>query len=289
MNHGGAKSAAKCAAPVTTGRIEVARTARFCQVGRLSAGTSQIWFACHGYRQLAERFAGRFAAACTEGAVVVAPEALSRFYVDQAPGVHGKESRVGASWMTHSGREAEIRDYVAYLDALAGRILAAAGPVPAAAPETAGTPPAGGRGAARPKVVALGFSQGGHTAARWAAYGSTAVDELVLWGSHLPAERGVAGRLAGLGVTSVFGDGDPAASAAAGREDERRLAAAGGALTRLSFRGGHQIDAGVVLALARAFSGGSFPLGGASPQTGAGRAPGSAQNSPTKAISGSST
>ncbi len=263
---GGAKMGAGAAPPVSEGRIEVLRTARFFQLGALSAETSQVWFVCHGYRQLAGRFVRRFAAACAKGAVVVAPEALSRFYVDPAPGAHGTASRVGASWMTRSDREAEIRDYVAYLDALASRVLAGqvlagagarAGAVGAAprvrgrAPEAAG----GGSGAKRPQVVALGFSQGGHTAARWAAHGSTAVDELVLWGSHLPPERGIAARLAGVGVTTVFGDQDPEASATEEEQDGRRLAAAGIAPVRRSFRGGHQIDDGVVRRLARAFAG----------------------------------
>lgn len=273
------------------GRIEVVRTARFCQLGRLSAQTSQVWFACHGYRQLAGRFIGRFTAAFEEGAVVVAPEALSRFYIDPSSGAHGPEARVGASWMTRLDRDAEIRDCVGYLDALAGRILTEAGAGLAGAlrreAEPASKSAASGCGAFRPKVIALGFSQGGHAAARWAAHGRTAVDELVLWGSHLPPEKGIAQRLAGLGVTTVFGDRDPVASAAADEEQRRRLAAAGIAQTRHSFQGRHEIDGETVRTLARTFRA-TFPLESGAPATGAAvRRPG--QNSPTKAISGSST
>ena len=225
---------------MTQGHIRVRRSARYFALGNLTAATTQVWFACHGYRQSADRFVRRFASAAAEGAFVVAPEALSRFYVDPAPGAHGEASRVGASWMTRVDREAEIRDYVAYLDALAGRALA--------------DWPSGGPRAARPKIVALGFSQGGHAAARWAALGDTPVDVLVLCGSHLPPEAGIARRLAGTAMVSVFGDRDPAAGAQAEREDDRRCAAAGVVVRRRVFSGGHEIDPGVVRDLARSFA-----------------------------------
>lgn len=225
---------------MTQGRIRVLRSARYFALGSLAAETMQVWFVCHGYRQSADRFLRRFASAAAEGAFVVAPEALSRFYVDPASGAHGGDARVGASWMTRVDREAEIRDYVAYLDALAEQALA----------DWRGAAP----GAARPKIVALGFSQGGHAAARWAALGDTPVDAVVLWGSRLPPEAGIARRLAGSAVVSVFGDRDPASGAQADREEDRRFAAAGVAWRRRVFSGGHQIDPDVVRDLARSFA-----------------------------------
>lgn len=134
---------------------------------------------------------------------------------------------------------------MAYLDALAGQALAghALADRPSVAP-----------GAARAKIVALGFSQGGHAAARWAALGDTPVDAVVLWGSRLPPDAGIARRLAGSAVVSVFGDRDPAAGAQADREEDRRFAAAGVACRRRVFSGGHQIDADVVRDLARSFA-----------------------------------
>lgn len=244
-------------------RIDVRRTARFFQLGRVEEGIRQVWIVCHGYRQSADRFARRFAAARDEGAVVVAPEALSRFYVDPAPGAHGPESRVGASWMTRVDREAEIRDYVRYLDALA-RLILPGGPDPGTAGEPLpGEPdrPAGAGGGermhgapVRPRVVALGFSQGGHAAARWAAFGATRVDDLVLWGSYLPPDRGIAVRLARVRITTVFGDRDPVADAASEEEQKTRLEAAGAACAQLAFPGRHEIDEGVVRDLARRFA-----------------------------------
>lgn len=245
---------------VRRGRIRVLRSARYFALGRLSDDTEQAWFVCHGYGQSAERFVRRFASAAAEGAFVVAPEGLSRFYVDPAPGAHRADSRVGASWMTRVDREAEIRDYVAYLDALARHAL---------------DRPGGDAARARPKIVALGFSQGGHAAARWAALGGTPVDALALWGSHLPPEPGIARRLAGSAVVSVFGDRDPVADADAERREDQRFAEAGVVARRRRFAGGHEIDPGVVRDLARSFA----------PR----RRAQADQNSPTNPISGSSS
>ncbi|NIP78275.1 MAG: phospholipase, partial [Gemmatimonadetes bacterium] len=87
----------------------------------------EVWFVLHGYGQLAERFVRRFDAlpGVRDGMrAVVAPEALSRFYVEEeVTGPHGPESRVGATWMTRADREHEIRDYVEYLDRVAAAVL----------------------------------------------------------------------------------------------------------------------------------------------------------------------
>ena len=213
--------------------MPVVRTARYFQAGEVARDTRQAWFVCHGYRQLASRFVHPFAGLVEQGAVVVAPEALSRFYIAPAPGRHGPEDRVGASWMTRVDREAEIGDYVRYLDGLAARVLVGAG--------------------ARTKTVALGFSQGVHTAARWAALGSTAIDELVLWGAYLPGDLAVGEGLRRSGLTLVFGDDDPTADPGLASEQDERLAAAGIEPRRVAAPGGHRVDRGVIRSLAEAF------------------------------------
>ena len=218
------------------GRLEVTRTARFHQTGRVSAATSQLWFACHGYRQLAGRFVHRFVGLEELGVVAVAPEALSRFYIDPTPGRHGAQARVGASWMTRADRASEIADYVAYLDRLADNVLATRV-----------------RDGQVPKTVALGFSQGAHTVARWAVLGRTPLDELVLWGAYLPKDLPLDQRLARSRLTLVFGEDDPTADSALAREQDGRLEAVGIRPRRVSYPGGHRVDAEVVRELASSF------------------------------------
>ena len=177
---------------LSTRHIQVARTARYYTLGGRGVGVDEVWFALHGYRQAARRFARRFDVLDAPERIVVVPEGLSRFYVDPSHGRHGPEHRVGASWMTREDRDNEIADYVAYLDALATEVA------------TSSTSPV------RRRVV-LGFSQGAHTASRWVVLGRTNVHELVLWGAGLATDltrAALAAGLEGVHVTFVRGARD---------------------------------------------------------------------------------
>jgi predicted esterase len=148
--------------------LSVGRTARYITFGN-SADPKQVWFVCHGYRQLASRFARYFGVLDDGQTYVVAPEALSRFYPEGDPGPHGPGAKVGATWMTREDRLNEIEDYVGYLDSLYDCIF-----------ETIE------RSAVRVRV--LGFSQGAETAGRWIDRGRVRADHLILWGGHFPKD-----------------------------------------------------------------------------------------------------
>lgn len=139
--------------------ITVPRTARYYTLG--AAGSRDVWFVLHGYGQLARYFLHHFEG-LEEGRLIVAPEGLSRFYLD------GSYGRVGASWMTREDRETEIADQSAYLDMLAVHLS----------------------GNAELPVNVLGFSQGVATACRWAAMGKTRIKRIVVWGGSMPPELG---------------------------------------------------------------------------------------------------
>ena len=182
--------------------IRVPRTARYAVLGD-PATASELWFVLHGYRQLARRFIRRFEelpGLKSGERAVVAPEALSRFYIErEVRGPHGPDSRVGASWMTREDRESEIRDYVEYLDLLVEEVS----PDPRRA--RAGT------GGHPPRLVVLGFSQGCETATRWVTLGRVKPAELVLWGGGLAEDLppGPAVRALGdLRLRLVVGDED---------------------------------------------------------------------------------
>lgn len=150
--------------------IQVARTARYFVLGERPAGPRrELWFVVHGYGQLASRFLRHFVPFDDGTRLIVAPEALSRFYLEH-PGRAGiVHNRVGATWMTREDREAEIADHVRYLDALADEVLR-------------GIP------GDRPTVHLLGFSQGVATIARWLDRGRVRPDHVVLWAGRVPAD-----------------------------------------------------------------------------------------------------
>ncbi len=144
---------------MTEHHIEVKRTARYVTLGELNENTKNIWFVLHGYGQLVEYFIKKFEVLDDGQTYIVAPEALSKFYLK---GVGG---RVGASWMTRDDRDAEIDDYVSYLNDLYDLVLKKTE-------------------VERPKINLLAFSQGNATVMRWLSDGHIDCDRLVLWAAY---------------------------------------------------------------------------------------------------------
>lgn len=216
--------------------IEIPKTARYLTLG--PADAPEIWLVLHGYGQLARRFLRRFAPVDDGSRLIVAPEALNRFYVADEPGRHGPESVVGATWMTREAREDEIRDYVRFLDLLVDRVVdeAARG------------------GAGGPRLHLLGFSQGVATAARWLTHGERRPVRAILWGDFLPPDLDMgaaATAWAGVDVVLVRGDEDRALrNERLADEEEARLAELGHPVRRVRYAGGHDIDPDTLTALA---------------------------------------
>jgi predicted esterase len=205
--------------------LPVLRSARYWTLGD-AHHDGEIWFVLHGYKQLARRFLRRFEAFARDDRMIVAPEALSRFYVSPEPGRHGPASVVGATWMTREDRETEIGDYVSYLDRLADTIAVGSG-----------------------RVIVLGFSQGVATATRWVVRGRVRPDLLILWGDLTPPDLDVerAGpALERVDVALVRGDDDPAFDPRLVSEEEVRLRSAGVEYRVVRYAGGHDIDAEVL-------------------------------------------
>ncbi|HEY2027111.1 MAG TPA: hypothetical protein VGG78_08885 [Gemmatimonadaceae bacterium] len=225
---------------VTAHTIAVPRTARYFTLGPTHGFPRELWFVCHGYGQLAARFLREFASLDDGTRLIVAPEGLSRFYLDPIPKRRNDPSpRIGASWMTREDRESEIADYVAYLERLATEIR---------------HPLAG----AAPRLVVLGFSQGTATVCRWLAASEMRVEQLVLWAGSIPPELDLAAwaaRLHGAAITLVAGDEDELTTAAAIATEAERLSAAGVAYNLLRFHGGHTVNVTALKQLAEGFAG----------------------------------
>lgn len=208
-------------------RLTVERSARVYTLG--STHAREAWVVLHGYGQLAARFIGNFDAIAGAKRVIVAPEALNRFYIElpRPGGPPAADRRVGTTWMTREDREAEIADYVAYLDRVRSQV------VPQAR-----------------HLTVLGFSQGVATACRWVALGSTPVQRLILWGGVAPPDLDLgllANRMAGKPVELVMGSHDPM-----GESLDQQLAAlreAGIEPQLTPFAGAHIIDAGALARL----------------------------------------
>jgi predicted esterase len=232
----------KSGSPTTASEhaIAVPRTARYYTLGPTHGFPRELWFVCHGYGHLAARFVEQFTSLDDGTRLIVAPEALSRFYLDSIPERRNqKVQRVGASWMTREDRLAEIADYVTYLDRVATEVRH----------HLAG---------ASPRIVVLGFSQGAATVSRWLASSEHRADQLVLWGGSIPPELDLATwaeRLQGAHITLVAGENDEYATPKVVAGEAERLSAAGVGYTLQRFAGGHAIDDDALETLSASFAG----------------------------------
>jgi predicted esterase len=206
--------------------ITVKRTARYYLVGEMTPDVEDVWFACHGYGQLAADFAREFAVIEDPKRLIIVPEALSRYYIPADAGFHGPESKVGATWMTREDREAEISDYIAYLDDLYTQIMSEIGD-------------------RRVRVTVLGFSQGGATANRWVTRGAVRVDRLLMWGCLLASDSDLneaASFFKSVDLTLIYGTRDQFASTEMISEYEKLLAGKSVPFQIRRFEGGHRMD-----------------------------------------------
>lgn len=211
-------------------RVKFSFEGRYFTLGN-ARSPSQIWFVLHGYGQLASFFIRKFACLEERNILVVAPEGLSKFYLEE-PGERMKSgnNRVGASWMTREDRTTDIGNYLAFLDSVGKEVL-----------KTNQIP-----------ITVLGFSQGAATATRWVLDGQLNFHRLILWAGILPPDIDLsAGKdiLKNKEVILVYGDKDPFLS------DSRFVEMT--ALSEklevnprvVSFKGGHNIDPEILLKL----------------------------------------
>lgn len=208
----------------TSKNIKVTKTARYYSMGKPSEKINSVWIVLHGYGQLAEEFVKHFKTLNNESTLVVAPEALNRFYIK------GFSGKIGAAWMTKEDRESEIIDYVNYLDSVYDEVIkyGLLGKV---------------------KITVLGFSQGTATACRWISKGSSRIDRLILWGGGIPQDvdlLSVKELFNSIGLTIVLGDKDEFISEEQLMKEIKRLNEIKLNHKIHRFNGKHEIKAGVL-------------------------------------------
>jgi predicted esterase len=209
--------------------IVVPRTARYYMLGDIRGG--DLWVVLHGFGQLACDFVEYFTELNDGRHVVVAPEALNRYYTASLT-VPSAERSVGATWMTREFRDAEIRDYVRYLDLLHAELVTRFSPR---------------------RTIVVGFSQGGATATRWAVQGKAAIHTLVLWGATAPPDLDLVAakaRLDTVRLKIVIGKTDQYISLDAFKRERERLDGSGVRHEVIEYDAGHSIKRDVLKELA---------------------------------------
>ena len=143
--------------------LQIEKKARYFLLGNPGNDTSIVWVVLHGYGMLSEFFIQKFKKLENKNTLILAPEALNRFYIDTNYG------RVGASWMTKDERQDDIKENIKYLNILMDQIIKEIGHN-------------------RFKINVLGFSQGGATACRWLFKSGLKFENLIMWAGDIPKD-----------------------------------------------------------------------------------------------------
>jgi predicted esterase len=211
--------------------IEFSFKARYYKSAEITSDTKAIWFVLHGYGQLAQFFIRKFSALSDNHVCVIAPEGLSRFYLQNINENGGRNSdRVGATWMTKENRLMDIENYLTYLTSIYKKEI----------------------GDRNIPVTILGFSQGSATASRWALSGNVKFDQLILWAGIFPPDMDFENGkeiLKGKKVYHVYGAADPFLSDSRFQEMKILSAKLGATIHEMTFTGGHDIDSPALLKL----------------------------------------
>ncbi len=204
--------------------LEFTFRARYYTLGELNSKTKQVWFVLHGYGQLAKYFLPKFESLEKHNICVVAPEGLSRFYLEDVTkrAVTGN-NRVGATWMTAENRLMDITNYLHYLQKVYNTVMSKSTTIP---------------------VTLFGFSQGSTTASRWAISHPENYQRLILWAGIFPPDMDFEKAheiLSHKQVTLVYGEKDPFINESRLKEMTDLTGKLGIQPPVITFNGGHEI------------------------------------------------
>ncbi|HNR73225.1 MAG: putative esterase/lipase [Bacteroidetes bacterium OLB12] len=203
--------------------------ARYFTSGAITTQTRNIWFVLHGYGQLAQYFIRKFEILKPPETVVIAPEGLSRFYLqDVNTRVQSGNAKVGATWMTRENRLTDIENYLNFLCKLYRTEI-----------------PNDYTG----HITILGFSQGAATASRWATDSRIRFNRLILWAGVFPPDMNLeqAGSLLQRKeVLQVYGTNDPFMNELRLAEMQQINARLGVTPRVITFTGKHEINTEVL-------------------------------------------
>lgn len=198
--------------------------ARYYKSGDITSKTKQVLIVFHGYGQLAKYFIRKFDTVANDTRVVIAPEGLSHFYLEDInKRSQNGNHRVGATWMTRENRLVDIDNYLAYLNAVLLKEL----------------------DGSDISVIVLGFSQGAATATRWVLQGHFQFDKLILWAGIFPPDMDFEKGheiLKDKPVLHVLGQDDPFVTDERLAEMNQLCEKLSIAPIQIKFDGGHEID-----------------------------------------------
>lgn len=199
--------------------VHINYKASYTTEGELSEKTKHIWIVVHGYGQLSRFFVRRFIPLKDNQHYIIAPQGLSKFYLDK------QYTKVGATWMTKEDRLADIENQIQYLNAVLNKELSSI--------ELNNI-----------KLHILGFSQGVATVCRWVTQSQVPFESLILWAGSIPPEletKDFSFIPKDKQVVIVQGDRDPLAEFLKFEEQVEKISEAWKKPIQVIFKGGHEV------------------------------------------------
>lgn len=148
---------------INTHQISFKSSSSYISYNKLSPKTKSIWFVFHGYGQLSRYFIRRFDVLDKEKNYIIAPQGLSKFYLDK------EYKNVGASWLTHEENEIDLLNQQNYLTELFNELKLEID-------------------FSKIKVNFFGFSQGVSVFTRFLMKYDLKLDNLIFWSGWVPDE-----------------------------------------------------------------------------------------------------
>ena len=201
--------------------ISISKTAHY-YIQEPELQVEKVIFVLHGYAQLASDFIKEFQDLKSSSILVVAPEALSKFY--------NKNRKPVANWMTSHEREDEIEDYISYLLAVEKEVFEKYGQL---------------------EKLALGFSQGVSTLFRWLTSSEYETTNIFACSGSIPPEL-TAEKVSAIKNSSInysYGDNDGLQSIESALKQINFLNSLSLKVNVLPFKGGHEIPNETMLAI----------------------------------------
>ena len=130
---------------------------------QLTDNTENIWIVFHGYGQLSKYFIRRFDVLDRDKNYIIAPQGLSKFYVDD------DYKNVGASWLTKEDRGSDLLNQQKYLIKLMDELKLKID-------------------FSKIKVNLFGFSQGVSALTRLLMNYNMKVNNIIIWAGWVPEE-----------------------------------------------------------------------------------------------------
>lgn len=198
--------------------IQVSKTGRYFTIGEATKDITDLWIVFHGYGQLADEFIKSFEKLNNPQRLIIAPEALNKFYF------RGFNGKIGASWMTKEDRENEISDYINFISSVysteASKIESKI-----------------------EKINVLGFSQGTHTAVRWIDSSKIRLNKLILWSGGLPMDCNYNNSYwRNINIKFVIGEKDKLIDDSILNKHNEFIRRLNLNIETIKFNGGHEID-----------------------------------------------